>query len=142
MHPLAFPLLDADGYAETHPPSDIYNCIAWAVRRSDVWWWPDDDRTDYWPESVPREATVEAFILAFATLGYSPCETGELEAGYERVAIYALDGMPKHAARQLADGKWTSKLGPGPVITHNSPRGVEGLVYGTVFCYLRRQVAV
>jgi hypothetical protein len=140
MHPLAFPLLAADGYAETHPASDGYNCIAWAAGQTDAWWWPDADGTDTWPAGVPREATVEAFILAFATLRYSPCESGGLETGYEKVALYALDGLPKHAARQLPDGRWTSKLGPGPVITHNTPRGVEGPVYGVVYCYLRRPI--
>ena len=94
----------------------------------------DEDGTDTWPVGVPREENVGAFILAFGTLGYSPCETGELEVGHEKVALYALDGRPTHAARQLPDGKWTSKLGPGPVITHTTPRGVEGPVYGTVFC--------
>ena len=43
-----------------------------------------------------------------------------------RIALYCLDGRPTHAARQLPDGKWTSKLGNGPVVTHNTPHGVEG----------------
>jgi hypothetical protein len=140
MNPLAFPLLDADGYAETHPESDVYNCIAWAAGRSDSWWWPEEDDAVHWPEKVPREETIEAFTAVFVSLGYEVCHSGEWEAGWERVALYALDGLPKHAARQLPDGRWTSKLGPGPVITHTTPRGVEGPVYGIVCCYLRRPV--
>ncbi len=141
MNPLAFPLLAADGYVETHPPSDVYNCIAWAAGRTDAWWWPDEDSADFWPAEVPREETIAAFLLAFATLGYEPCETADLEAGYEKVALYTLDGKPTHAARQLPDGKWTSKFGEGPVATHNTPRGVEGPVYGQVVRFLRRSIA-
>ena len=94
----------------------------------------------YWPADVPREETVEAFLAAFAKLGYTPCEAGELQAGYEKIVLYTLDGKPTHATRQLPDGKWSSKLGKGPVATHNTPRGVEGPVYGTVCCYLRRPI--
>ena len=41
------------------------------------------------------------------------------------VAIYQSGGLPTHAARQLSDGNWTSKLGPNIDITH-SLSGLEG----------------
>jgi hypothetical protein len=141
MHPLVFPDFEADG-GQVTPDSETttYNCIAWAAGRTDAPWWPNS-LDAFWPDAVPGEETIEAFVLAFATLGYELCDTGDLEAGCEKVVVYALDGKPTHAARQLADGKWTSKLGKGPLVMHNTPRGVEGPLYGTVCMYLRRPVA-
>jgi hypothetical protein len=140
MNPLAFPLLASDGGVETHPQSVVYNCIAWAAGRTDAWWWPEGESAVYWPARVPREETVEAFTRAFSGLGYELCLSGEFESGWERIALYCLDGRPTHAARQLPDGKWTRKLGNGPVVTHNTPHGVEGPVYGSVVRYLRRPI--
>jgi len=56
---------------------------------------------------------------------------------FEKVAIYALDGEPTHAARQLSDGTWTSKLGKDIDITHTL-RALEGSTYGQVAAYLKR----
>jgi hypothetical protein len=55
---------------------------------------------------------MSAFIQAYKSLGYELCDNSELEAGFEKIAIYATsDGEPTHAARQLSVGLWTSKLG-------------------------------
>src|SRR6266849_9819404 len=88
-----------------------YNCIAWAVGDNHNWWWPDSAQQDTWPANVPRLETVPAFQNAFAGLGYTVCDMEELETGFEKIAIFALAGAPKHAARQLPSGSWTSKIG-------------------------------
>jgi hypothetical protein len=62
----------------------------------------------------------------------------ELEQGQEKIAIYARDGEPTHAARQLEDGSWTSKLGPSVDISHAATSAVEGSLYGAVVRYMRR----
>jgi hypothetical protein len=55
-------------------------------------------------------------------LGYAPCAGDELEAGLEKVALYADEhGEWTHAAPQLPDGWWTSKLGPEEDILHRTP---------------------
>lgn len=97
----------------------------------------------YWPPSVPREVTVEAFVLAYETLGYRLYFTGSLEGKLEKIAIFAirnLDGSvtPTHAALQLESGEWTSKLGKLQDIRHKSVDSVNGPLYGTVFCYMSR----
>lgn len=86
---------------------------------------------------MPRTETLEAFYLAFESLGYTRCADGNLEAGFEKVAFYALAGQPKHAARQLGDGTWTSKLGKYIDISHTLA-GVEGKIYGKVVGFLKR----
>jgi hypothetical protein len=133
----AFPILEKDGFDETSPASAKYNCIAWAAGQETDWWWPYQHPDYYWPEGQPHEVTLRAFILVFESLGYQQCENGDLEADFEKIAIYALNGKPTHAARQLRDGRWTSKLGRDIDISH-TPSGLEGPAYGQVAVYLKR----
>ena len=90
--------LAASGYAITSPPERTYNCIAFAAGETHRVWWPV--AFSYWPDGVPRELTVQSFIMVFETLNYVPCQDGSLEPGFEKVAIYANEeGIPRHAAR-------------------------------------------
>jgi hypothetical protein len=129
-----FPGLNPGNHEITSPSSRRYNCIAWAAGDSKRWWWPDLDEVAYWPTPVPREETIEAFVDVYRTLGYVPCEDGQHEPGFEKVALYASEGTPTHAARQLADGRWSSKLGRSVDIAHT----LDGPVYGVIVLYLRR----
>jgi len=63
----------------------------------------------------------------------------ELEIGFEKVAIYARDGTPLHAARQITSGKWVSKLGPREDIEHDL-HGLAGNIYGSVAVILVRPI--
>jgi len=132
-----FPDLTRTGYRVTSPSDAVYNCVAWAAGLTDSWWWPDPDGFDYWPTGIDRDRTVPAFTAALSTVGYSPCGDGLLETGWEKAAIYATDEGPTHAARQLPDGRWTSKLGPDEDIEH-ALEGLCGAAYGVVVQFLRR----
>jgi hypothetical protein len=135
--PECFPNLEGSPYSITSPPSARYNCIAWAAEVVSDWWWPDADGIGHWPTDAPREETLEAFIQVFRGLGYEPCATPEAESGWQKVALYALDGEPTHAARQLPSGRWTSKLGPADDIEHDLD-ALAGPLYGAVVIVLRR----
>lgn len=106
------------------------------------WWWPE--QKGFWPRGALREVTLDAFLAAFATLGYEECEGGSLEEGYEKVALFAQNpnGVPKptHAARQLRDGQWTSKLGPLEDIEHRNAEDVAGPTYGVPVRFMKRQL--
>jgi hypothetical protein len=122
-----FPELAGGAYRVTSPQDRDYNCIAWTVGDSHHWWWPgrDVDR-EYWRLGVPRERTRGAFVLALSSVGYTVCEGEGLETGYEKVALFVdVDGRPSHAARQLPDGRWSSKLGKMENIEHGL-RDLEG----------------
>lgn len=137
----SFPRLKPTSYFLTSPEASDYNCIAWAAGDTGRWWWPDPAPLAYWPPGVPRQLRVDAFIAAFATLGYEPCSDGGLERGFEKVALFAdANGEPKHAARQLPSGRWSSKLGPWEDISH-SIYGLEGAQYGDVVQYMRRRTS-
>jgi len=82
---------------------------------------------------------MDAYVQAFASQGYELSGSVELEAGFEKVAIYrGRDGFPSHMARQLPDGRWTCKLGGYVDIAHASPNELEGDQYGSLACVLRR----
>ena len=76
---------------------------------------------------------------AFQILGYEPCDDGTLEDGYQKVVLYAdRSGIPTHAARQLENGRWTSKLGRLEDIEHDTVEDVSGPVYGQPVQFMRR----
>jgi hypothetical protein len=106
-----FPALAAEGFTQTSPADAKYNCIAWAAGRTDEWWWPTPAGAFSWPEGLPRSETLDSFLRLFRSLGYAECPDGNLDPGFEKVALFVAAGKPSHAARQLPDGRWTSKLG-------------------------------
>jgi hypothetical protein len=142
-----FPNLRRLEYRITSDETPVYNCIAHAAGKEDNWWWPVEVEGVYWPGGLNKQETVEGFILAYQTEGYVICEGRELEAGFQKIAIYVDSlGTPTHAARQLADGSWTSKLGQWEDIQHGTLEALEtdddenhqGLAYGKVALIMRR----
>mgnify|MGYP001594819526 CR=1 FL=1 len=124
------------GVRVTSPSSKEYNCIAWAAGDEKRFWWPFGG---YWPPVVPRETSLEVFVKLFNNLGYEKCDHGDLEPGYRKIAIYAkTDGIPTHAARQLDNGKWTSKLGKAEDVEHDGLM-LPILSYGQPVLFLRRK---
>lgn len=74
----------------------------------------------------------------FSTISYEVCESGDLEQGFTKIAIFSdSNGIPTHAARQLKTGYWTSKLGPFIDVQHTI-HSVEAGEYGNVIVYLKR----
>jgi hypothetical protein len=135
-----FPGLRGQPYRVTSPPDQRYNCIAWAAGDVRNWWWPDAFEEDTWPTGVVRAETVEAFRDAFVTLGYHVCTDDNLETGTEKIAIFALADAPKHVARQLPTGRWTSKLGLGEDIEH-ALQDLAGTAYGSVVLIMKRPLS-
>lgn len=125
-------------FTVTSPKSVKYNCIAWAMEDVLRWWWPDEEGLGHWPAGVAREVTLEAFLAALATAGYTPCDTPDQEPGWEKIALYALADVPTHASRQLPNGRWTSKLGPMQDVEH-SLDALDGPLYGRIVRLLERR---
>jgi hypothetical protein len=132
-----FPRLNRSNYKIKSPATPTYNCIAWAADSTTRPWWPLRPNW-HWPAGVPSQETLDAFISAFVTLGYEPCVSPSLELGYEKIAIFADGPLPKHAARQLPSGMWTSKLGSAEDIEHAALDLLEGVTYGRVAAILCR----
>ena len=132
----AFPHITDSGYSIDSPETAEYNCIAWAAADTETFWWPDN--TCYWPPGTPREATKDAFVKAFETLGYRCCGNDLHEEGYEKIAIYVDPaGKPTHVARQLSSGRWTSKLGKKEDVEH-ALDAFKDSIYGDVHVIMKR----
>ena len=133
-----WPSLTPDSFVETSPVDSFYNCVAHAADDNNTWWWPSSGRRYYWPPDVQRTANLASFEAAYVTRGYEKCDTPDLEEGVEKIAVYALDGVPKHVARQLASGRWTSKLGELKDIDHATLEVLAGNFYGHAVLFMRR----
>lgn len=132
-----FPKLTKSNHRVTSPPDTDYNCIAWAAGDLRNWWQPGD----YWPKEIPLGAgTPEELESAFEEIGYRPCADASLESGFTKIALYSDGEYYTHAARQLPNGNWTSKLGYEEDIEHNEPADVAGGYYGEVFRFMKRTV--
>ena len=140
----AFPGLRYDGgFSITSPEDADYNCIAWAFGRKDCWMWPDEERdgVDVWPQGCEGDASIRTFIDAYRKQGYDVCDDDSYVTGTEKIALYAYPDSEEctHAARQLTNGMWTSKLGPSFDISHGSPYTIQGRLYGQVVCIMQRK---
>ena len=135
-----FPGLTGTAYQITSQATGLYNCVAWAAGESGRWWWPDFDGQHFWPANVLREETLGAFQEAFESLGFVVCQSEHLEVGVEKIAVFADENGPQHVARQLPNGRWTSKLGELEDIEHDL-RGLEGVAYGSVVLIMGRVAA-
>lgn len=138
--PAAYPNLRSEGYTPRSPKSVKYNCIAWAVGDNRRWWSPQIGY--FWPPGAARINSIDAYIQALGTAGYVECVASECtnppyESGVSRIALYILNGTPKHAARQITDNLWASKMGSGIDIEHTL-RALEGPYYGWVQKILKR----
>ncbi len=139
LSPPDFPNSKASPFEITSPSSGVYNCIAWALERTDEFFWPRRMRGFYWPHSIPLKETLAAFQKLFEEAGYEICQHGELESGFQKVAIFAENDRPTHAARQLANGFWTSKIGAWVDVQHTL-QAMEGGFYGDVAMFLKRKI--
>lgn len=140
--PFDFPRLATEGYNKTSDATWGYNCIAHAASDTQRWWWPfgkANGKPAFWPKNVPKTVSLSAFSHAFKTKGYSICKDGTLEVGYEKIAIFVLNGLPEHAARQLPNGKWTHKMGPS-IDFELTLAAVEGQKYGSAVRFMRRKL--
>jgi hypothetical protein len=133
-----FPNVTSGNYAKKSEDSPNYNCFALAASDTQRWWSPAEDY--FWPIDE-RKLTLPAFVAAYQSLGYAPCELDEsLEEQTEKVAIYVSStGEPMHAAKQLPNGKWISKLGDDEDIEHDSLKVLEGPFYGRPEIILKRR---
>lgn len=131
-----FPNLSPINYRIHSPKTGKYNCIAHAANDETRKW--DSCQGYYWPPKAVRGDDIEALVSAFEAIGYERCQDGKIETGYDKVVLYAYEnGEWTHAAKQLGDGLWSSKLGNSFDIRHNTPHAVSGGLYGKVIYFMK-----
>ncbi len=138
VDPVVFPRLTESNHRVTSPADVKYNCVAWSAGEMGRWWQPGV----YWPIEVSRdEVGIGVLVDAFRALGYSEATSDQFDPAFEKVAIFGSGLCYTHAARQLANGKWTSKLGKLEDIEHDCPDDVAGGIYGEVVEIMQRPIA-
>jgi len=138
------PKLKPDNYRHTSNATGRYNCVAFANDTDRKWWQAGLHGGLYhWPSDIPD--TLEGWTELFTRQGYELTEDRNIEAGFEKIAIYVdLEDMaPGHVAK--SDGiAWKSKLGRYQDIEHASLDLLEGdhhWEYGIVERILRRPIS-
>lgn len=124
-----FPNLHPGNHRITSPPDKAYNCIAWAL---------GIDNAPREPMTASGHYTTTALIDDMQSFGFVLCADGSLEDGVEKIAIYTDGPEYMHAARQLDNGKWTSKIGELEDIEHDTPEDVAGPAYGQPTAFMKR----
>jgi hypothetical protein len=130
------PNLATEHFRATSPPDKGYNCLAWAGHDTARKWHPSAFAGLHWPGGEQPD-TLEGWMAGYAALGFERCDSAAWEDGIEKLAIFVADAVPSHVARQLSNGKWTSKMGNMEDIEHT----LEGLIggkYGYVQAIMRR----
>lgn len=145
-----FPQLNPSNSSLTSPVSEEYNCIAWAVEVDNKQYWPDSapdiasEPAVVWPEGIPNEETIEAFVAFFQLFGYELCDGPGFEKGFLKIVIFVNHrDEPTHACRQVPNkGMWTSKMGwDGVDIELDDLSRIEGpAFYGTAKVYMKKTV--
>lgn len=134
------PRLSTTDYVKSSEARRRCNCFAWVAGDPSRNWYPGGSPdVSYWPADVRDDLALEAFLEAYGTLGFEPCVGGALVEGVEKIAIF-VDGSgdAAHAARQLPDGLWESKMGTWEDIRHQTLDCLQGGEYGVVAAYLSR----
>lgn len=131
-----FENLKDESFSFTSDETDEYNCIAYAAGVTDEWWEPI---VGVWPDGLPLDCSAGTFVSLFERCGYCECNDAAHEEGYEKIAIFVLGRDVEHAARQMPNGKWTSKMGPDEDIEHESLNDIAGSQYGHPARFLKRR---
>jgi hypothetical protein len=135
------PKLKRENYRITSDHSIRYNCVAWALGENRRWYQVGSEPHWYWPAGVPKDGTFESYVALFTRIGFSPCDSAEWEAGYEKVALYADDeGVFKHVAKMKDAETWMSKVGSLDDIEHRTLDVFDSDRLGTVRQVLRRPI--
>lgn len=135
-----FPNLKDAGYEKSSDYSEDYNCFAFAARETTCRLDPAGYADCDWPDNILPTRFLASFLELYRGYGFEVCANGDLEDGYEKIAIYTNDeGKATHAARQLESGKWVSKIGDLEDIEHNTLQSLEGF-YGKLAKFMKRPI--
>lgn len=134
-----FPNSFIEPFVVTSIATGNYNCIAWVLEDTEHFYWPDPKEFFYWLPNISREENIETFVQLFSFHGYEISDNALKEKGYTKIALFAKDNLPTHAARQLPNGLWTSKLGILEDVRHTLSSISDGL-YGSVVLILKKKI--
>lgn len=123
-----FPNLGPDKFAYTSLKTEDYNCMAWAVENTEDWIQFDGG----------YDCKIETYINYFSSLGFTITEDVSYTNGIIKICLYAENNEFRHVARQLPNGRWTSKMGDWEDIEHETPDVLIGNFYGSKLIFMEK----
>lgn len=118
------------------PETERYNCVAWVLGQTDIWYEPDEDYR--WPEHLPLNDELDTMRAFFEYFGYRVCANEKYEIGYQKIALFTQSNAFTHVARQESDGQWTSKLGVSYDVAHRLQE-LSGGMYGELAVLMKKR---
>jgi hypothetical protein len=108
--------------------TEDYNCTAWATEIIHDWVQFDNG----------YDTRISTYISYFEQKNFVRTDNKEVEIGVTKIAIYFEGEEFKHVARQLKNGKWTSKIGDWEDVEHDNIEILFGEFYGTQTIIMQR----
>ncbi|MGZ5481192.1 MAG: DUF7689 domain-containing protein [Pyrinomonadaceae bacterium] len=135
-----FPKLCGTPWAIKSRKTRRYNCLAWAAREKHRRW--DFTKGAYWPPGVKRLSGIAYLVGAYLAEGFSvsnqsACQS--YDSTSDSIVLYERNLIGMHAARLLANGMWSSKLGDLEDVQHKTPEDISGTRYGNPIVYMKRK---
>lgn len=84
---------------------------------------------------------MEAFEAWFVYDGWEETTDVKFEHDTDKIALFALNGVPTHASRLISDGIWTSKLGRNIDLWHYT-NDLDGPTYGSIHKIYRKAAVI
>ena len=135
-----FPGLRGTPWAIKSRKTKRYNCFAWAAREKHRRW--DFAKGAYWPPGVHRLSGIAYLVGAYLAEGFSVCHQAacqKYDSTSDSIVLYERNRIGTHAARLLANGRWSSKLGDIEDVQHQTPEALSGTRYGGPIVYMKRK---
>jgi len=115
-----WPNMNVNATLVTDEATDVYNCLAWTLGKTDRWVWP-------W---TGRLATKSEFDALYRANGFQPTSQGTIAAFGK-----SLSQMTHGSIFSFPYNKWESKCGKWLRIIHSLPEMEGGAEYGDVRGY-------
>lgn len=135
-----FPALRGTPWKIKSRKTKRYNCLAWAAREKHRRW--DFAKGAYWPPGVKKAMGIAYLVGAFQAEGFSVCNENDCQtydSTADSIVVYERNRIGTHAARLLANGMWSSKLGDIEDVEHQTPEALSGDRYGYPRVYMKRK---
>lgn len=135
-----FPRLCGTSWTIKSRKTKRYNCFAWAAREKHRRW--DFAKGAYWPSGAKRLSGIAYLVGAYLAEGFSVCNKSDCQtydSTADSIVVYEMNRIGMHAARLLANGMWSSKLGDLEDVQHKKPEDISGTTYGNPIVYMKRK---
>lgn len=126
------------------PICDEYNCIAWSLDIDYMSVGHENLTGIYWPDNISKIPNINNYKRMYNSYGFIDASTSDLEEGFKKVAIYVRGTNPKtgivvHAAKQIDDIWWSSKMGDNIDGIHHLD-AIQGILYGYPRFFMKKPI--